>query len=193
MLNLTELHSDDIPGVDRPKANDLAMAAAVCLEAQRHQPGVQLTVRWMSGSRYRLTWPAVTAQSRRSRADALEATEDGAAGIAILLTIREIGYTVVLRSYKTTGFDYWLGDRDASNVTLAERMATTELQHLLEDDALIVRVRMEVSGILQGNVSQIRARSNQKVIQTAQSASSGLPAYVIVVEFGSPIAVITST
>lgn len=193
MLNLTELDTDEIPGVDRHKANDLAMAAAVCLEAQRHQPGVQLTVRWMSGSRHTLTWTAVTDQSRRSRADTVEATEDGAAGIAILLTIREIGYTVVLRSYKTTGFDYWLGNRDTSIVNLVERKATEGLQHLLEDDALIVRGRMEVSGILQGSDSQIRARSNQKIIQTDQSASSGLPAFVIVVEFGSPTAVITST
>ena len=191
MLDLSELDTDDIPGVDRHKGNDLARAAVVCLEAQNHQPGVRLTVRWMSGKSYPLTWPVGTAQSRRSRADASEATEDGAAGIAILLTIREIGYTVVMRSRKTTGFDYWLGNRDASNVNLIERTATAELQHLLEDDALIVKGRLEVSGILQGSDSQIRARSEQKLDQTERSASTGLPAYVIVVEFGSPIAIIT--
>ena len=188
MLNLRELDTDDIPGVDRQRGNDLAKAAAVCLEAQKHVPGVQLTVRGMSGSKYPMTWQVVTAQSRRTRADVQEATEDGATGIAILLAILEIGHTIILRSHKTTGIDYWLGNDDSSSVSLAERMITDELQALLEDDALIVRGRMEVSGIFQGSDSEIGTRSKQKLNQTGRSASSALPAYVIVVEFGRPLA-----
>ena len=191
MLDLRDLDTDDIPGVDRQKGNDLAKAAAVCLEAQRHAPGVQLTVRGTSSSGFPVTWPVVTSQSRRTRADPLEATEDGAAGIAILLAIREIGLTIVLRSRKTTGIDYWLGDDNSSNVSSAEKTVSTELQALLEDDALIVKGRMEVSGILQGSDSDIGVRSKQKLSQTGRSASYALPAYVIVVEFGRPTAEVT--
>ena len=188
MLNLNELDSDDIPGVDRQKGNDLARAAAVCLESQGHLPGVSLTIRGVSNSNYSLTWPLVTAQSRRTRADLQEATEDGAAGVATLLAIREIGHTVILRSHKTTGIDYWLGNDDKSNVSIAERTVTAELQALLEDDDLVVRGRMEVSGILRGNDSEIRSRMRLKLGQTGQSDATGLPAYVIVVEFGRPLA-----
>ena len=188
MLNLNELDSDDIPGVDRQKGNDLAKAAAVCLESQDHVPGVSLTIRGGSNSSYTLTWPLVTPQSRRTRADAQEATEDGAAGVATLLAIREIGHTVILRSHKTTGIDYWLGNDDKSNVSIAERTVTAELQALLEDDGLVVRGRMEVSGILRGNDSEIRRRMRLKLGQTSQSDATGLPAYVIVVEFGRPLA-----
>ena len=191
MLDLRDLDTDDIPGVDRPKGNDLAKAAAVCLEDRRHAPGVQLTVRGTSSSGYPVTWPVVTSQSRRTRADPQEATEDGAAGIAILLAIREIGLTIVLRSRKTTGIDYWLGDDDSSNVSSTEKTVTADLQALLEDDALIVKGRMEVSGILQGSDSAIGVRTKQKLSQTGRSASSALPAYVIVVEFGRPTAEVT--
>ena len=191
MLDLNELDTDDIPGVDRQKGNDLAKAAAVCLESQKHVPGVSLTIRGVSNSSYTLTWPLVTPQSRRTRADAQEATEDGAAGIATLLAIREIGHNVILRSLKTTGIDYWLGNDDRSNVNIAEWTKTTELQDLLEDESLVVRGRMEVSGILQGNDSEIRARTKGKLSQTDQSDSSGLPAYIIVVEFGRPLAEVT--
>ena len=191
MLDLRDLDTGNIPGVDRQKGSDLAKAAAVCLEAQKHAPGVQLTVRGTSSSGYPVTWPVVTAQSRRSRADLQEATEHGAAGIAILLAILEIGHTVILRSRKSTGIDYWLGDDDDSNASSVEKIVTAELQALLEDDALIVKGRMEVSGILQGNDSDIATRSREKLSQTNRSASSLLPAYVIVVEFGRPLAEVT--
>ncbi len=191
MLDLSELDTDDIPGVGRKRGADLAKAGAVCLESQGHNPSVQIEVRGISESTYTLTWPEVTAQDRRTWADPSEATEDGAAGIAALLAIREIGYTIILRSYKSTGIDYWLGNNDQSDVTATERTLTSALQSLLEDDDLIVKGRMEVSGILNGDDRQVRARTRLKLSQTNQSDSSGLPAYVVVVEFGRPIAEVT--
>ncbi len=191
MLDLNELDTDDIPGVGRERGVDLAKAGAVCLESQGHIQGVRLTVRGVFDGSYTLTWPQVTAQDRRTWGDPDEATEDGAAGIATLLAIREIGYTVILRSHKRTGIDYWLGNDDQSNVTAVERTLTADLQALLEDDDLVVKGRMEVSGIRQGNDREIRRRTSLKLSQTDRSDSSGLPAYVVVVEFGRPFAEVT--
>lgn len=188
MLDLNDLDTDDIPGVDRQKGNDLAKAAAVCLEFQGHAPGAQLTVRGMSDGRYTLTWPLVTAQNWRSRADEVESTEDGAAGISILLAIRQIGYAVIARSRRGTGVDYWLGNDDNSSVTTAEREMTDEMRDWLQDDSLVVRGRMEVSGILQGSDSEIRGRVRSKLGQADRSDATGLPIYVIVVEFSQPLA-----
>lgn len=191
MLDLSELDTDDIPGVDRSKGNDLAKAASVCLESQAHVPGVELTVRGVSESRCSLIWGSVTAQGRRTRSDAQEATEDGAAGIAILLALRETGHTIILRSRKATGIDYWLGSSNGGSASEAERAMTTELQTLLEDVSLTVRGRLEVSGILRGSDTDVRARTKEKLTQTGLSDSSELPVYVIVVEFGRPLAEIT--
>ena len=168
MLDLNELDTDDIPGISRAKGNEFAEAGAVCLESQGHTPGTCLTVRNGANNGHRLDWPQVTAQARRTWNDDEEATEDGAAGIAVLLASREIGYAVVLRSRKGTGFDYWLGDD--------------------VDDVLDFRARMEVSGIRNGNDGQVKTRVKQKLRQMNRSNDQKLPAYAIVVEFGRPLA-----
>ena len=188
MLDLNELDTDDIPGITREKGNDLAQAGAVCLELQRHQQGVRCPVRGYFRKSYTLAWPQVTDQAIRTWNDPDEAAEDGAAGIAALLASREIGYPVILRSRKTTGIDYWLGDRDVDNISQVEQAATMELREALQDDGLIVRGRMEVSGIQFGNDSIVRARVKRKLNQTNRSDHWGLPAYVVVVEFGRPLA-----
>ena len=165
MLDLNELDTDNIPGISRAKGNELAEAGAVCLESQGHTRGACLTVRNGANNSYRLDWPPVTDQARRTWNDEEEATEDGAVGIAVLLASREIGYAVVLRSRKGTGFDYWLGE-----------------------NVLDFKASMEVSGIRNGNDSQVRARVQEKLRQMNRSNALGLPAYAIVVEFGRPLA-----
>ena len=166
----------------------MAQAGAVCLESHKHPQGVHFSVRGYVGRSYGLIWPPVSEQAMRSWNDLDEATEDGAAGIAELLAFREIGYHVVLRSRKSTGFDYWLGDRDSNNVSEPEQAATEALREVLQDNDLIVRGRMEVSGIRLGNDTQVRARVTRKLNQTNRSDNWGLPAYVVVVEFGRPLA-----
>ncbi len=188
MLNLNELDTDDIPGITRVKGNDLAQAGAVCLELQGHQQGVRLIVRGHANNSYTMAWTPANNQTFRTWNDPDEATEAGAAGIAILLVIKEIGYTVIARSRKGTGFDYWLGNADTLNIPAIEREVTTRLRHILQDDNLVVRGRMEVSGIRAGNDRQVRARMQQKLQQTNRSNALGLPGYVVVVEFSRPLA-----
>ena len=188
MLNLNELDTDDIPGITRVKGNDLAQAGAVCLELQGHQQGVRLIVRGSANNSYTMAWTPANNQTFRTWNDPDEATEAGAAGIAVLLAIKEIGYTVIARSRKGTGFDYWLGNADTLNIPAIEREITTRLRHILQDDNLVVRGRMEVSGIRAGNDRQVRARMQQKLQQTNRSNALGLPGYVVVVEFSRPLA-----
>lgn len=192
MLDLNELDTDDIPGITRQKGNDLAQAGAVCLESRRHRQGVRFSVRGYFGKVYVLTWPAATKQAMRTWNDPAEAVEDGAAGIAALLAIKEIGYHVILRSRKATGIDYWLGDKDISNISQTERAATLALREALRDNDLVVRGRMEVSGIRLGSDSRVRAIVRRKLNQTNRSDDWGLPAYVVVVEFGRPLAEVRS-
>ena len=191
MLDLNDLDTDEIPGITRERGKDSAQAGAVCLENQGHPQRVQFTVRGSFRKVYTLIWPPATGQAKRSWNDLKETAEHGAAGVAALLAIREIGYSPLLRSRKGTGFDYWLGDSDLSKVSGAERAATMELRDVLLDDNLVVRIRLEVSGILNGNDAQVRARRNLKLSQTNRSDSLELPAYVIIVEFGRPLAEVT--
>ena len=168
MLDLNELATGQIPAITPALGASLAEAAGVCLESQHHTSGVALQVRGGSQTSYALAWPAITAQTRRAWNDPEEATEYGATAIAVLLAKREIGYEVIRRSHNGTGFDYWLGDETSQG---------------FQDKA-----GLEISGVRQGRDSIVNARVEEKLRQAHRSRHLGLPVYVIVVEFGRPIA-----
>jgi hypothetical protein len=114
-----------------------------------------------------LDWDEVE-QHHGTYADLHEATEYGACGIALIVATKLTGMSSVERSARGTGVDYWLGDgRTGSGVF--QRAA-----------------RLEVSGILNGNSAKIAVRLSDKLSQTSLSDQVGLPAYVAVVEFGTP-------
>ena len=108
MLNLNEL-ANGLPAITASFGRYLAEAGAVCLESQGHQQGQSLTLQGDQSLQYALNWPILNDQMKRCLNDQEEATEYGATGIAVLLAKKLIGYTVVERSRKGTGFDYWLG------------------------------------------------------------------------------------
>ena len=168
MLNLNDLGAGDIPAITPEVGNALAEAASICLESQRHTQGVELTVRGYSDNVHVLTWNPVAAQARLSWNDPNYATEKGAEGIAILLAKAEFGYSIIRQSWKGTGFDYWMGEAS--------------------DEGFIDKAGLEISGIRNGDDRAIRARVIQKLRQADRSANSGLRTYVIVVEFGRPVA-----
>ena len=192
MLDLSELGNRTCHRISSNIGNALAEAAAYCIESQYHQQGARLTVRGDGNGAYRLVWPPVTAAARRGWNHPDEATEDGAAGIAILLSAREIGHMVIARSWRNSGFDYLLGDEDISNASDIERTVTEEMFDILEDDGLVVRGRLEVSGIRENTDGAINGRVNEKLAQTSRTDYLGIPAYVIVVEFGRLIAVVAT-
>ena len=168
MLELNDLGEGRTPAITSAVGKMLAEAAGVCLEAEGHAPGVHLLVRGYLDASYRLLWPLITVQALRTWNNRERATEFGAEGIALLLAEQELGYAVIECSRRGTGFDYWMGIESAGTF---QRKA-----------------RLEVSGIRQGDDRVVRTRVWQKLRQTDRSDAVQLPAYVIVVEFGKPLA-----
>ena len=171
MLSLMQLQAG-CPALTPHRGGAMAEAAAVCLENQGHGEAVELAVRGFFAEVFKLACPPVTAQMQRAYHDLPEAVEHGSYGIAILLVRELTGLTVVLRTRKGPGFDYWLGPADFS----------AEPQNFLAPAA-----RLEVSGILKGNKPLIAARVKEKLEQT-KSSDGLLPAYVVVVEYSYPCA-----
>lgn len=110
-------------------------------------------------------------QKGRTYADMQYTTEHGAVCLSVMLITCLNPYTVIERSRKGTGFDYWLGDK---NSLLFQKKA-----------------RLEVSGILKGDDSLLKSRHAAKVEQTSKSDELRIPAYVSVVEFSKPKAMFT--
>lgn len=163
--------SEGLPGITPEVGAALIQACTVCLHDRGHQDEVVLTIRGIHSRTFILRWRPqdVTDQVRRTWNDLQEATEDGAACLACLLVLKLTEFTVIERSRKKTGFDYWLGhDNDTQ---------------LFNRDG-----RLEVSGILKGTDADINKRVKMKINQTSRTAHLGLPALAVVIEFGNPVA-----
>ncbi len=168
MLHLNDLGSGEIPAITPAVGNALAEAASMCLESQGHIQGVRLTVRGYKDNVHVLTWNPIAAQAQLSWNDPDYATEKGAEGIAILVARAEFGYSIIRQSWKGTGFDYWMGEASV--------------------EGFVDKAGLEISGIRNGDDRAIRARVREKLRQVGRSSNSRLRTYVIVVEFGRPIA-----
>ena len=176
-LDLGWLESGEMPGLSKRAGGNLLEACLVCLESNGHNSGITLTVVERDAPKgYRLVWIGLVGeQATNSYGDPQEATEWGACGIACALIEKVSSLVITKRSRKGTGFDYWLGNaiQDDSRIPL-----------LFQDVA-----RLEVSGILNDErMSVIDRRVKDKTRQIERGKHSSLPAYVIVVEFGIPLA-----
>ncbi len=155
-------------GITPAYGQSLAEAASVCLDEQGHTSPKEIQISGAFERPGKLEWSVPSDQSRRCWNDDGYATEHGAYGIATLI-VEHCGLEVVQRSKKKTGFDFWLGPVDEEN-TLFQGLT-----------------RLEVSGIRSGDDATVDTRVRQKLKQTNPSDGK-LPAIVVVVEFGSPIA-----
>jgi hypothetical protein len=145
-----------------------AEAASYCLHVHKHSNPVQLHLSGDLSAKGTLVWGSISEAHRRTHGDLQEAVEFGACAIAIIVAVQVSGLSGVERSVKGTGIDFWLV-KNSDERGIFQRAA-----------------RLEASGILRGSETAIRARVKQKLAQTNPTDKAGLPAYVAVVEFGSP-------
>lgn len=163
---IEEILTANIPGISKGTASYLCENAVACLHRQNHQSGVKMTCQGLNSQPEVIEWAILfTNQMNRSLNDQEVATEHGAVCISILYALHYTEYTIVQRSRKGTGFDYWLGKKD---------------DILFQNSA-----RMEVSGIFNGE-KKVKERVTQKLKQVESSDKTGFPAFVSVVEFSQP-------
>lgn len=166
-LTLEEL-SGGFPHIPSECGAALVQSAVLCLEGQGHRNGVLLTVGGSFNTVFRILWTMdVTEAMRRYWNDPDEAAEQGAYALSLLMLRELAGLTVLERSRKGTGFDWWLAS---------------------EDNLFQAAARLEVSGIMRGSVKRINGRLKERMAQTERSDPSGLTAFIAVVEFGRPMA-----
>ena len=168
-IDLKEI-SNGFPGLSQVSGQHLFESCVVCLTRQNHSnTGTTLEIKGDSSINSTLVWDNVfDDQLDRTWKDQFYATEHGAVCIAILLALKLTDYTIVEKSARKNGFDYWLGKKD--------------------DILFQKKARLEISGIFNGSEKDINKRYNVKVKQTEQSDALKIPAYIGIVEFSKPIA-----
>jgi hypothetical protein len=159
-----------LPGLTPASGQHLYEACVVCLTRQNHNPTeTSFGVYGDNKINYNLIWENIfDEQLDRTWADQFYATEHGAVCLAILLALKLTNYTIIERSARKNGFDYWLGEKGDF---LFQKMA-----------------RLEISGIFTGSETDVNARYKVKIRQTNQSDSLNIPAYIGIVEFSHPFA-----
>lgn len=168
MLDLNILREGDIPAISQSVGASIAEAGGVCFEHNDHENGKTLSVRGYSNSQHTVSWPLITSQSLAAWNDLEQAAEYGAVAVAVLVAKEEIGYEILRQSRKGTGFDYWIGSSS--------------------EEGFLDKAGLEISGILKGDDRTVKARVREKLNQADRSDPSQLEMYVIVVEFGRPLA-----
>ena len=165
-LDLKELETDRHHFLTSAAGLNFAHAASVCLDSCGHAVVVQMNDEGHFGKAYKISRYDVNDQMKRTHNDEQVATEEGAYGVAFMVASREMKVKAIEKSRKKTGIDYWLG---------------TEDNFLFQN-----KVRMEVSGIRNGNDQQVESRYNKKMTQSEKSDNTNLPALVVIVDFGKP-------
>lgn len=166
-LNI-EIIKDGMPGITPVIGSYLYENCLVCLLKAGHSDGVAMQVKGLRNEAYNIHWQGgMTDQMARSYQDDVETTEQGAVCLSVLMAKSLTDYTIVERSWRGTGIDYWLG---------------------YEDDPFLQRAaRLEISGIrTESATNTIGVRYEQKSKQTEQSDNEKLPAYISIVEFSTP-------
>ncbi len=149
----------------------LSEAGLYCLESQGHKSGAELKVEGIINRFYAIYWEDhLSKKMLHSWGDPEEAVEYGATCLAILLALKNTNFNTIERSYRGTGFDYWLGNANEVSELPFQRKA-----------------RLEISGIMCGDSNLVDRRTRKKIKQTDVSDSTGFPAFVIVVEFSRPM------
>lgn len=158
-----------LDGVSPITAAHLYEAYVVCMHRYAHPETVVLKMESPCQD-VCLKWEDRFEKSlERTYADMQYTTEHGAVCLSLMLAVALTPYTIIERSRKGTGFDYWLGEKGS---------------RLFQKKA-----RLEVSGILEGNDAVMASRYSAKALQTERSDQTGLPAYISIIEFSRPKAI----
>ena len=175
ILNVDDLKIG-LPAITPVMGAMLAEALIICLYRNGFESGINIDVENEKDDliKFEINWTdEVDSQTDSSWKDQMMATEFGAVGLSILLVSKLTNYTVVQQSYRSTGFDYWLGTKNEQN------------------DNFTNTARLEISGVFNGSKNVIKQRVKLKIAQTNTSDYMNLPAYISVIEFSIPFAIFT--
>ena len=172
-LNLESLFSE-LPVMTEWYAGECYSALLVCLEYNDHKSGTEADLRDLNETivRLKLVWTKpIEDNDRRNWGGPSNAAERAGEGIAWLIIHEFTDYTVIKRSLKKTGVDFWLGYKE-------------DVEKLVFQD----KARMEAKGRTELKYdSQIQQVVKKAREQMEQSDSTKLPAYIVVAEFSRPV------
>lgn len=175
-VDFDAMSSTAVPHLPKSWTISRIQSAIYCLTYNGHKSGVIMLLEKIKDKRCVLRWKNIGREMdkiERANKDHQVAAELGAEGVAAILVKNYTEYTIIERSQKGTGIDYFLGKGDENYLPFSHA------------------ARLEVSGLLTANKkNDFKTRVNKKKKQSKKSDNSELPAYISVVDFGVPKAIL---
>lgn len=141
----------------------------VALESIPHVTGCELDVTGLHTGKIPLNWS--TKVNKNGYKEEKKYTEKGAEALSFFLAMKYTEYEILEEAIIGTGVDYWLAYGE---------------NHKDYDPLNFFNARLEISGILRETKSNsFDKRITKKKKQTNASDSSGIPAYVSIIEFST--------
>ena len=151
------------PGVSAGSCEAFSEAAEVCFARHHEPPRTLLHVACAGKESTRfLKWSQPDETAKRSCGNRNDATRDGAYIVSLAVVERELGMVALSRADTRTGADYYIGKPGLPDLEGA--------------------FRLEVSGVDEGGLADVRKRLKSKEDQAARG-DCPLPAYASVVGF----------
>ncbi len=158
--NMAERHI----GLTEETANYWTQGARVCLD-RHHQPPDSVVIRSEGRELVAdVNWEVTDERTRRAWANETDTTEAGAYALVLASTELLLGLIAVSRAETETGADYYVAPIDA------------------DPDDLEEHLRLEISGVNQGNASIVQRRLRDKLDQLTRGGSN-LPGLAGVIGF----------
>jgi hypothetical protein len=142
-------------------------ACSVAFQKNKHISETTLTVAGNYQGTLSFAWEPAT--SLLGWQDNSVVAENAAIAVAFFLITEFTEYTIVRQSIRSTGFDYWLGYKRT---------------HPKFNPKNFLLARLEISGIFNGDESDLKQRVKKKLQQVDKSVKLKLPAFIAVTEFG---------
>lgn len=172
---LTEYASEGkVPALTRSFAGLMEEAIVMCMREHHHLSGIPCDIKDFTEvlARAEIVWvKEFTDRIARAFGSTSRAAELAGEGIAILTILAMTDYTIIERSIKGTGVDFWLGNIGSSTEEIVQRAARMEVKG---------RTQIESDG-------KIRSAVRKGMKQTVRSAATKLPVCVILTEFSRPV------
>lgn len=172
-LDITRI-SEIVHGIDPSQTEAYGKRCSVALEEMKHSSETPLNTDGSISESFSVKWNVQ--KNKAGFRETKKNVELGAVALSFLLLNKVTGYDTFYEAFQGEGVDYWISFPE---------------DHPDYDELNFMNLRLEVSGInKESSTNTIEKRAREKEQQSKLSDSSSTDAYISVIEFGTPKAIL---
>lgn len=172
-LDVTSI-SNLIKGIDESQCIAYGKRCSVALESMNHNSETPIGVQGEIDEVFNIKWQVQ--ENKAGFREPKKNVELGAVALSFLLLNQATGFNCFYEAFQGEGVDYWISYPES---------------HEEYDEFNFMNARLEISGIgKESSTNTIEKRATEKEQQSKISDGSATDAYISIIEFGTPKAIL---